>query len=226
MQKFYIRFVEAVSKTILKITFELENPNKFSFQPGQYIKILIPPYGKMQSPAIRSYSIAELHGPLLIIYVAIVEEGLASGYFQNPGIIDTQLWFCGPEGNFLSQPMVRPRIFISNSTGIAPFLAWFQAQPKGKPLPFPVICFYLTTDPSRTFAAHIFKKTIEDLSPIDIYYGPTDGEILEKLAILAGTVPGAYDVFMAGSPVMLAEVDQILRVLGQPDNQIFYDDFA
>lgn len=98
----------------------LEPPQGFTFQPGQYVTLLVPtPDGKKLG---RSYSIASPAGRQdIVLTVKIVPDGLGSGYVDAfvPG---QQVEFLGPLGRFLLSSLDNPFLFVATGAGIAPFV--------------------------------------------------------------------------------------------------------
>src|SRR3989338_369782 len=99
-------------------------PENFEFNAGQYLSIsVVDAEGKKIR---RPYSIASSpnHKGFIELCVKRVENGLASNFICNLKKGDV-VEFLGPIGNFVINENSKKKdlIFISNGTGIAPFIS-------------------------------------------------------------------------------------------------------
>src|SRR3989338_2571616 len=133
-----------LAEGILLMRFKLKEPNQISFIAGQYVILQIPALfidklrqsGRLKSGslrtvtergAVRQYSICSSprqsdHFDLL---VGIVDEGLASAYFQEMAI-GAETIFQGPAGGFTLKPTTKDKIFLATGTGIAPIKSMLE----------------------------------------------------------------------------------------------------
>lgn len=109
-----------LTPTVVGIRFE---PNKrFTFEPGQFLSLIVPGTESSAKPARRIYSFSsdpEQNGYQLCIKV--VPGGIGSNYMASLKVGDT-FKATAPYGDFLYEPKKGNHVcFIATGTGVAPF---------------------------------------------------------------------------------------------------------
>jgi len=110
--------LETLTKNVKHFTFSV--PDGFSYEPGQFVSLLINnPEGKRIR---RPYSIASspMEGKSIQLCLNLVSKGLASTFLFNLKKGD-KVTFLGPMGKFVLKDTNKDLIFIATGTGIAPF---------------------------------------------------------------------------------------------------------
>lgn len=115
-------------RTIARSTeeFVLGTDDELAFRPGQFISVQVgtEQTGEVQSPILRSYSIASAPWRLreIVLILRMVEGGVGSRFFDglHPG---DALRFTGPMGFFVNE-LQHPGdvLYAATGTGIAPIL--------------------------------------------------------------------------------------------------------
>lgn len=130
-------------------TFELKYrcPKEFSFIPGQFITMTF------EGNIVRAYSIVAKEEDALVLLVNTNPGGVASKYFDKVQV-GSEINIKGPYGIFALKQSVLKKVFISTSTGVAPFISMVNALASSKQkLPFTLYFGerYLTDDYVSSF---------------------------------------------------------------------------
>jgi ferredoxin-NADP reductase len=98
--------------------FSLIEPQEISFQPGQYMILLVP---QKEAQIKRLYSIASSTNikDSFELIVKIVEGGTASTYLKNLNV-GGEVRFQGPAGIFKLKATPKDKVFLATGTGFAP----------------------------------------------------------------------------------------------------------
>ena len=123
---------KTLTPDVIELLFESEP--EFSFQPGQFISVMVPGRGPGGRDLRRAYSIAS--APELTragksvfeLCVKLVEGGPGTQYLNGIQIGQT-LKGLAPYGDFVYKPKAgRHALFIATGTGIAPFRAMVYSK--------------------------------------------------------------------------------------------------
>lgn len=103
--------------------FTLEKPQNFSFQPGQFVLFSVPLVENPADIQPRAFSIASSPDESELLFVAKMKEGgRASRWIFELLKPETPVTMQGPMGLFLlERETLKDYLFISTSTGVAPF---------------------------------------------------------------------------------------------------------
>ncbi len=208
----------------------LEPPQGFTFQPGQYVTLLVPtPDGKKLG---RSYSIASPVGSShIVLTVKIVPEGLGSGYVDafTPG---QQVEFLGPLGRFLLSPLENPSLFVATGAGIAPFVPMIDALLARETAPRVTLllgfrhqedAFYVERFAALA-AKHPNFSFICCLSQPDEAWTGEKGRVTTYLQEHPDLAENAQ-VYICGNGSMTNDVTEIVASHGIPRERIFFEKY-
>jgi CDP-4-dehydro-6-deoxyglucose reductase len=110
---------EPMSSTVRGFTFRILETERFDFQPGQWVSLILSVNGNR---LVRPYSIASASRGQATIDLAVthVEDGPAAEFLYGVKRGD-RLAMTGPFGTFLlREPIDRPIYFVATGTGVAP----------------------------------------------------------------------------------------------------------
>ncbi|MCS6956491.1 MAG: FAD-dependent oxidoreductase, partial [Patescibacteria group bacterium] len=118
----FLKEKNQLNKNTYYFRFNLIEPKEINFIPGQYVILKI-------NEKTRLYSIASSidQKNSFDLLIKIIPQGLASNYFLNLNIND-KINFLGPAGIFKLKKNSNKKIFLSVSTGIAPFLSMIKSK--------------------------------------------------------------------------------------------------
>ena len=143
-------------------SFELELPENFDFQAGQFVTFDLP-IGEKRLQRWRSYSLANAPGQSNHLELCIVrtDPGQGSRYFFEAVEVGSELKFKGPDGGFvLPETIDKDLVMVCTGTGIAPFRSMLlDLQRSGKPHRNIHLIFG-----TRTEADILYRAEFEELS--------------------------------------------------------------
>lgn len=194
-------------------TYELryEVPQDFSFVPGQFVGLQVPPY------PLKSYSIVDAKNGEVTLLIDIFTK---SNYFVNTQVGDT-LTLSGAYGVFKVKDTDLPKVFICTGTGVAPFIPMVKKLLAEKPdqkVKFFFGCRYLKDDyTSKYFGETLYNPNLEFTRCVTRPEDPTQKfeqgrvtEIVPKHNIDWKN----SEFYICGSPQMVTDMKQILLNLG------------
>jgi ferredoxin-NADP reductase len=177
----------------------LEAPAKFTFIPGQRVRLLLAGAG-------RDYSIVSAPGEEAIrLLIRRVEGGhVSSRLAQMP--VGMPLSFNGPHGYFTFKPSSRRAVFTATGTGIAPFCAMAAAGVSG------FILLHGVARPEELFFSDLLRGKAA------LYVGCVSERPSAAPGCFAGRVTGylqerlpagAYDFYLCGRQEMVRDATLI-----------------
>jgi ferredoxin-NADP reductase len=119
-----------LSPNVRELTFERLDQQPMTFEPGQWVNVLLPPTIATEGNLKRSYSIASAPDatPRFDIAVTRVQGGPASTWLHAVEV-GAVLSFVGPQG-FFTRPAVGgpPALMIATGTGVTPLRSMMKAS--------------------------------------------------------------------------------------------------
>ena len=144
--------IERMTPTVKSYTFAFEPGIKFSFKPGQFVRLFVPKEGKLTD---KPYSIASPPGQERQIELCVkrIEKGYVSTYLdQLTG--GESLEMSGPIGKFhLKEPVDSDLVFLATGTGVVPFRSMLRGLFPIEPDHAPWAPYQFHADPARPLPA-------------------------------------------------------------------------
>lgn len=210
-----------------ELVFETEVP--FTFQPGQYISVLVAP------ERINSYSIASGVGPnRFLLLVDISPGGVGSKYFENLKVGD-EIKYLGPLGNFLwkDDAGISKIFFIATGCGISPLRAMIENALRINKTKIPIRLYFGLRFKEDIFWESVFNQLNKEfpnfsfgicLSKPDESWQGAKGHVTD---IVAKDLTDASGVacYISGNQQMISEMTQILTSRGGAKERIYFENF-
>ena len=221
----------SLSPNVRELAFERLDEQAMTFEPGQWLNVLLPASIAQESELKRSYSIASPPDATARFEIAVtrVQGGPASTWLHAVQI-GTVLSFVGPQG-FFTRPAVGgpPALMIATGTGVTPMRSMIRAAiSQGSPgsggSPAPVWLLLgvrreadlLYADEfghlARTHSVIRFEPTLSQPGPSWLkrrgYVQAHVRELWEELTASSGATPHAY---VCGLQRMVGSVRELLR---------------
>lgn len=180
-----VRNTEWLTEKIIKIDFKVEEPEEFSFIPGQHISI------KVADNIARPYSIYsdfEIKDQISII-VSAGHDGTGSNFLKNLNVWD-KVEALGPLGRFRFPENPKKNILMFGSgTGVVPLLTMLNSLKPSNP-PLNITLYFGVRDEE-----HMFLKEETDI--LEHYLHDFDCEIVySKPANHTGAHEGHVDDYL------------------------------
>lgn len=235
---FYLPFIkkEKVARDTFAFYFDRKNID-LKFIPGQYIKMRIPHENADERGTSRSFSIAS--SPLNKENIFIITKIIQSSFKKrlNNLSVGQKVEFFGPLGSFLfKEEDTTPRVFLAGGIGITPFLSMISYANEKK-LQIPITLFvsfsaveefiyydYLTNivknNPSIKIA-YTASRIEESQIPWNGETGRISQDLIKKYIVNIGF----QKYFIAGPPAMVSAMEELVKGLNIPAEQIKKENF-
>lgn len=226
-----------LTQDIRLFRFELRDPTAIQFEPGQYIRLVCPPYRANPEPAIREYSVASnpADGHVIELIIRKVPNGVCTRYLFDILKIGQEVFLSRPLGDFRLREGHRPAVFVAGGSGLAPFMS---------------MLYHLANTRSKRDITLIFgARTVGDLYLIDrirqlqqeiagLRFVPVVATVeagqvwLGKIGLVTDAIVSSfsdlsdYEGYLCGPPAMIDAALKVMTGRGMSDKDIFYDTFS
>ena len=227
-----------VARDAVEVTLAPQAPDRFHFEPGQYLT-----FSKMFDGVElrRSYSICSGPDEALTVGVRAVEGGAFSNFVNDDLEVGMQLQALPPMGRFTlgAASGCRHILMFAGGSGITPVLGLIRAVLRSM-ADTRITLVYA----NRAIQTIMFREEIEDLKntylrrlsvihvleqdaqEVDLFTGRVTQERCAAL-IAAGLVdPGADRAYLCGPKPMMEGISAALEQAGMAPEAIFYELFA
>jgi Na+-transporting NADH:ubiquinone oxidoreductase subunit F len=218
------------------ITFKLLDPPDIEFKAGQYVQLETQKYGNVKQTVSRAYSVSsmpELENRLQLI-IRLVPEGICTTWVHKFLQVGDAVTFTGPFGDFYIRDTDNDMLWIGGGSGMAPFKSMVEhlAQVKSNRR---IVYFFgarTTKDVYLTEYLNDFKKDLPNFEFVPVLSQPEpDANWIGRTGYVMPHFkdfmrdPKHTEVYLCGSPGMIAAATKALKEMGVPDNQVFFDSF-
>jgi ferredoxin-NADP reductase len=220
------------------MAFRFEKPSGWMFKAGQYVDMtLLDPSETDSEGNVRSFSIASApHEETLMVATRMRDTAFKRMLKTMP--IGAAVKIEGPSGDLILQnDSTRAAVFLAGGIGITPFRSIAPWAAKEK-LPQRVFLFYSNRRPEdAAFLADLQSlesdnpnyKLIASMTEMEKSHQPWDGETgLIDQGMLGRHLKGAASpiYYIAGPPVMVKGLHEMLSKAGINDSDIHAEEFA
>ena len=217
--------------------FELIEPEKIDYIPGQYVQLRAPAYGKNKEEVYRAYSIASdpAQKNTIDLIIRLVPEGICTTYCFEYLKVGDEVKINGPYGEFRLTETDAPIVFIAGGSGMAPIkcMLHYMENTSSKRQ----AAYYFGANSVKelflTDLMHKFESKLANFKFVPVVARPEESE---KWNGETGFVTQAVqknlknaaesEAYLCGSPGMIDASIKVLSELGMGDDKIFYDKFA
>jgi CDP-4-dehydro-6-deoxyglucose reductase len=212
-----------LTPTVIDLRFEPSK--KFSFEPGQFLSVVVPAPAGSRKPLRRAYSLAIPPEEGFGLCVKVVPGGPGSNYVASLKVGDPFKAFA-PYGDFVyDHASTRNVCFVSTGTGVAPLLSMIRARAfRDNPPPHALSLFGARTQDEIIYPGFFASLGLVEVNAIS---NPTsgfrgfEGRVTDYLKSLpAEWAWGQTDFYICGNGEMVADVVKLLRGRGVPQEQI------
>ena len=218
-------------------TFELIEPQTIDFIPGQYIQLLSPPYAKGIEEVYRAYSIASdrQNKNSIELIIRFVPGGICTTYCFNYLKVGDDVKMNGPYGDFYLSNTDTPIVFIAGGTGMAPIRSILYQMVETNCQRYATFYFGSNKVKELFLLNQMvnFEKQLPNLKFVPVVASPDKDE---KWDGQQGLVTQAvqrdlknaheHEAYLCGSPGMIDASIDVLKKLGMPEQNVYFDKFA
>jgi len=216
---------------------------EIEFQAGQYVQLVVPPYGEVAESVQRAYSMSSRpsdrkHVELLI---RLVPGGIATTWVHKYLKQGQQVEVVGAFGEFHIHDTPAAMICVAGGSGMAPFKSMLSHMNETGAFPEKEIWYFFGArslrdmfylDEMRELSARWprfhFVAALSEPKPEDNWTGET-GLITDVLdRYLQGKVDAGKGLegYLCGSPGMINACINVMKKNGMGEDKIYFDKFA
>ncbi len=220
--------IRKYSHNVMGFTIEVDDRDKLSYLPGQYVNIDVP-----GTHATRSYSFSTAPDEARLSFlVKITPGGAMSTWLAERAKVGDRLTMHGPNGSFFLREGTTPLLLLAGGTGLAPILAMLRKSAKaGSTRPMHLIYGVNTDDEA------IERDTLDQLQAElpnftwDYCVADPEAKAEKKGYVTAHMDPkdlyeGNVSVYVCGPPPMVEAVRQHFQEIGLAPQGFFDEKFS
>ncbi|AQT69487.1 Xylene monooxygenase electron transfer component [Anaerohalosphaera lusitana] len=229
--------IKDLTHDIKQFRFELVEPDRIDFTPGQYIQLKTPSYKSGIEEVYRAYSISSDPADKNAVetIVRLVPGGICTTWLFEYIGLDDEITMNGPHGEFHLSDTDAPAIFIAGGSGMAPIKCILHHM-KNMDIQRPATYFFGANKVKELFLLDEMKQFEQELANfkfVPVVASPEedeqwDGETGLVTDAVRRNVSNAAEceAYLCGSPGMIDASVKVLGELGMAEDKIFYDKFA
>ena len=229
--------IQDLTHDMKQFRFELMEPKKIDYIPGQYIQLLTPVYEKSSEEVYRAYSISSDPADKNAIELIIrrVPGGICTTYCFEYLKVGDEVKMNGPYGDFKLSDTEAPIIFIAGGSGMAPIKCMLHDM-KNTNNKRKAMYFFGANKVEELCLEdlmHHFVSELADFTFIPVVTAPEENKSWDgEQGLVTEAVErnvknaGECEAYLCGSPGMIDAAIEILEKLGITEDRIFYDKFV
>jgi len=222
---------------IKQFRFDLVEPDRMDFVPGQYIQLLSPVYKKGIEEVYRAYSISSdpQRADSIETIIRLVPGGICTTYCFEYLKVGDEVRLNGPYGDFRLSDTDAPIVFIAGGSGMAPIkcILHFMKNTGNKRK---ATYYFGANKVEELFLLdemRQFEKELADFTFMPVVVADPDGEdwtgerglVTDAVQRKVTNAPQC-EAYLCGSPGMIDASIKVLTDLGMKEESVFYDKFA
>ncbi len=222
---------------IKRFRFELKEPDRMRFVPGQYVQVFTPAYEGSDEEVYRAYSISSntTDEGFIELIVRLVPNGICTTYLFEHLKAGDPVKINGPYGHFRLQDTDAPIIFIAGGSGMAPINCMLHQLANSGSERQATYYFGVNTPKDLFFVEEMkaFEARLPHFRFVPVLAMPDEdsgweGETGLVTEALDRNLDRAesYEAYLCGSPGMINATVAVLQGHGVQVENIFYDKFS
>jgi Na+-transporting NADH:ubiquinone oxidoreductase subunit F len=216
--------------------FELTEPDRIDFTPGQYLQLLTPVYEKSSEEIYRAYSISSdpADKKSIEFIIRLVPGGICTTYCFEYLKVGDEVKLNGPYGQFRLTDTDAPIVFIAGGSGMAPIKCMLHYM-KNTGNKRRAVYYFGANKVKELFCLelmHQFESELADFRFVPAVAAPEPDESWNgKIGLITQAVredlknAPEYEAYLCGSPGMIDAAIKVLKEMGMGESKIFYDKF-
>lgn len=228
---------------IKEVLFKLDEPKAIEFVAGQYVQIVVPPYGDIKESVQRAYSMSSrpMDDGQVELLVRLVPGGIATTWVHKFLKTGQKVELVGPFGDFQVHDTPATMLCVAGGSGMAPFKSMFYEMKEKNSFPEKEIWYFFGARTTRDmfyldelrqlekdWPRFHFVAALSEPKADEAWQGDTglitdvlDKYIKEKIGKDKG-----LEGYLCGSPGMINACIGVMTRNGVAERDIYFDKFA
>ncbi len=228
---------------IKEVVFRLDDPKDIEFISGQYVQLVVPPYGDFKESVQRAYSMSSKPGDknLVELLVRLVPGGIATTWVHKFLKTGDKAELVGAFGEFRIHDTPAAMICVAGGSGMAPFKSIFHDLFENGTFPEKEIWYFFGARTTRDMfyldeLRELEKKwprfhmvaALSEPKPEENWQGDTGliTDVLDKYIKATIDKTKGLEGYLCGSPGMINACIDVMTKNGIKDTDIYFDKFA
>jgi len=227
---------------IKEVLLDLGN-QEIDFQTGQYVQLVVPPYGDIKESTQRAYSMSSrpLDKSHVELLIRLVPGGIATTWVHKYLKVGDPVEVVGPFGEFGIKDTPATMICVAGGSGMAPFKSMLNHLHETGAYPEKDIWYFFG---ARTTKDMFYLDELRELSakwprfhfiPALSEPKPDEGwtgevglvtDVLDRYIAKEVDKAKGLEGYLCGSPGMINACINVMKKNGIPENKIYFDKFA
>ncbi|MBN2875422.1 MAG: 2Fe-2S iron-sulfur cluster binding domain-containing protein [Spirochaetales bacterium] len=238
-----VQSIRDVTYDIKETVFRLDNPGVIEFTAGQYVQIVVPPYGEIQEPVQRAYSMSSNPSDTGIVelLIRLVPGGIATTYVHKFLKEGDTVELVGPFGEFRVHDTPAAMVCVAGGSGMAPFKSMLYDMKQRDAFPEKEIWYFFGARTTRdtfyldelrelsaSWPRFHFVPALSEPKPEENWQGDTGliTDVLERYIQEKIGKDKGLEGYLCGSPGMINACVAVMTRNGIAESDIYYDKFA
>lgn len=238
-----VESIKNVTHDIKEVLFRLDNPDSIEFLAGQYVQIVVPPYGTFKESVQRAYSMSSRPGDTghVELLIRLVPGGIATTWVHQFLKENDKVELVGPFGDFHVRDTPATMVCVAGGSGMAPFKSMLYHMQETGAFPDKDIWYFFGARTGRdmfyvrelqALAAAMprfhFVPALSEPSAEDGWTGDTGliTDVLERYIKEKIDASKGLEGYLCGSPGMINACTTVMTRNGIALEKIYYDKFA
>ena len=221
---------------IKEFRFRLKDPPRIDYTPGHYVQLFTPAYDGNEE-VYRAYSISSdpKEKDIVELVIRLVPGGICTTYCFEKLQDGDPVKFNGPYGEFRLSGTRAPMVFIAGGSGMAPIKCILH-QMENENIQREAVYFFGANHVNELFYLEEMKRfedVLANFKFVPVVARPEeDADWQGETGLVTEAVDRHFDdasgheAYLCGSPGMIDASVNVLRGLGMPQENVFYDKFA
>lgn len=235
--------IKDVTYDIKETVFRLDDPSSIEFISGQYVQIVVPPYGEIKESVQRAYSMASKPGDSgrVTLLIRLVPGGIATTYVHKRLKVGDKAELVGPFGEFRVHDTPAAMVCVAGGSGMAPFNSMLYDMRERDAFPEKEIWYFFGARTTRDmfyldelrrlekeWPRFHFVPALSEPKPEEKWEGEVGliTDVLDRYVKDRVGREKGLEGYLCGSPGMIGACIAVMTKNGIPESSIYFDKFA
>ena len=238
-----VQSIKDLTYDIKETVFRLDDPKTIEFVSGQYVQIVVPPYGDIKEDVQRAYSMSSKPGDsgIVELLVRLVPGGIATTYVHKFLKEGDKVDLVGPFGEFRVHDTPAAMVCVAGGSGMAPFKSMFHDIRDNNSFPEKEIWYFFGARTTRDmfyldemrqlekeWPRFHFVPALSEPKPEENWTGDTGliTDVLDRYIKDRVGKDKGLEGYLCGSPGMINACINVMTKNGMSESNIYFDKFA